>query len=163
MALVEPNFLVRKLETAPNDSLRSLQHGLDNIKVGGVCGGGEGGEGETARECSAGLWCACMSLQQQLSVSALQTWFHPSMAVDMQAVTLYLHKDPRSPPPSPQHCPSSSQASLAWDVTTGSADVAVCVVDTGIVTTHPDLVKNYAGGYNAITGSTDPSDTDGHG
>lgn len=73
----------------------------------------------------------------------------------------------------------------AWDITVGSRDVIVGVIDTGIDYTHPDLAANawrnpgeIAGdgidndgngyiddvhGINAITGSGDPMDDQGHG
>jgi subtilisin family serine protease len=38
----------------------------------------------------------------------------------------------------------SIQAPRAWDVTTGSADVTVAIIDTGIEYTHPDLSENIA-------------------
>jgi subtilisin family serine protease len=51
-------------------------------------------------------------------------------------------------------------APAVWEVTKGSADVNVAVIDTGIDYTHPDIAPAYAGGYNAI----DPtkSDIDDH-
>lgn len=53
-------------------------------------------------------------------------------------------------------------APLVWPVTKGDG-VNVAVVDTGIDYTHPDLKDRYQGGFNAITGTNDPRDDDGHG
>ena len=76
-------------------------------------------------------------------------------------------------------------AELAWDTTTGSADIVVGVIDTGIDYNHEDLAANMwvnpgeiAGngvdddgngyiddvhGINAITGTGDPMDDNDHG
>ncbi|MBI5185195.1 MAG: S8 family serine peptidase [Nitrospinae bacterium] len=42
----------------------------------------------------------------------------------------------------------------AWETTTGSADVIVAVIDTGILSSHPDLSSKLVSGYDFIS---DPS------
>ncbi len=65
-------------------------------------------------------------------------------------------------------------ATSAWEVSTGSAEVIVGVVDTGVDYLHPDLAGNMwvdprpgpsfgSHGFNAITGSFDPMDDHSHG
>jgi subtilisin family serine protease len=55
-------------------------------------------------------------------------------------------------------------APQAWDTFQGNGSLTVCVIDTGIDYTHPDLKANILHkGYNAITGAFDAMDDNGHG
>ncbi|MCL6473383.1 MAG: S8 family serine peptidase [Firmicutes bacterium] len=53
-------------------------------------------------------------------------------------------------------------ADLAWRVSIGSG-VRVAVIDTGIDLTHPDLMANVKGGFNAINRKESINDDNGHG
>ncbi|GAB5413788.1 MAG: hypothetical protein Cons2KO_13910 [Congregibacter sp.] len=49
----------------------------------------------------------------------------------------------------------------AWDTTTGSPDVIVAVVDTGILSRHPDLQGQLVPGYDFIRDASEAADGDG--
>lgn len=54
-------------------------------------------------------------------------------------------------------------APAAWDVTHGSQNVTVAVIDTGSDATHPDLRGSFVPGYDVIGNDADPADENGHG
>ncbi len=54
-------------------------------------------------------------------------------------------------------------ASAAWDVTLGSNQVTVAIVDSGVDASHPDLHDQLLPGYDFINNDADPADDNGHG
>lgn len=56
----------------------------------------------------------------------------------------------KAPSSTPGQVVSSINAPAAWDLTTGSPDVVVAVLDTGIRPDHPDLAGKLVAGYDMI-------------
>lgn len=50
-----------------------------------------------------------------------------------------------------------------WDIGTGSTDVVIAIVDTGIDEGHPDLSSRIIAGRDFVDGDTNPHDLNGHG
>jgi subtilisin family serine protease len=54
-------------------------------------------------------------------------------------------------------------APAAWSVTTGSKDITVAIVDSGVDRSHRDLFANLVPGYDFAYDDADPTDYEGHG
>ena len=53
--------------------------------------------------------------------------------------------------PSSSSAPAALSATTAWMTTLGAASVVVAVIDTGIITAHPDLVGKLQPGYDFVS------------
>ena len=65
--------------------------------------------------------------------------------------------------PSSSTTPSAISATTAWQTTTGLSSIIVAVIDTGIITAHPDLASKLLPGYDFVScdqnnSTTDPAD-----
>ena len=55
------------------------------------------------------------------------------------------------------------KAEQAWDITTGSTDVIIAILDTGVATDHPDLEGKIVPGYDFYSNDADPYADSAHG
>ncbi|UQZ32915.1 peptidase S8 [Paenibacillus sp. PK3_47] len=55
------------------------------------------------------------------------------------------------------------ETEAGWNLTKGSKEVIVAVIDTGVQASHPDLQGQLLNGYNAIANGSAPEDDVGHG
>jgi len=55
------------------------------------------------------------------------------------------------------------QTDKGWEVTTGSPNLIVAILDTGVALTHPDLKNKIRLGTDIVNADSDPSDDHGHG
>lgn len=79
--------------------------------------------------------------------------------------TMYASADVNDPQFSQQweDADSKMQMNKAWDITQGSAQVAVAVIDTGADYSHPDLKDHLLPGHNALVNTPGAQDDHGHG
>jgi len=79
---------------------------------------------------------------------------------DVKVQAYYQPNDPRY---SEQWYLPSISAPAAWDVTVGSNQVTIAIIDTGVDYTHADLASKCVAGYNFVGHNNNPMDDHGHG
>jgi len=62
-----------------------------------------------------------------------------------------------------QYAPQHMNMPTAWDYTTGSGNVIIAVVDSGVSPDHPEFSGRILPGYDFVNDDNDPSDDQGHG
>lgn len=55
------------------------------------------------------------------------------------------------------------RAPQAWGYTTGSSNIVIAVIDSGVDLSHPDLASKIVAGYDFVNNDTTPQDDNGHG
>ena len=70
---------------------------------------------------------------------------------------------PNDPGWAQQWAPRRIKAQEAWELTTGSAQVVVAVVDSGIDLTHPEFAGRLLPGFDYVQWDSQPQDEYGHG
>src|SRR5438270_3180399 len=58
---------------------------------------------------------------------------------------------------------TKTHAEQAWDLSTGSSEDVIAILDTGIDPGHPDLQGKLVAGYDYVNNDRDPNDDNGHG
>ncbi|HXF64859.1 MAG TPA: S8 family serine peptidase [Caldilineaceae bacterium] len=82
---------------------------------------------------------------------------------DLPVGAAYLPTDPDFADPARSYGFDHIQAQAAWELTTGSAEVLIAVVDSGIALTHPEFAGRLVQGYDFVNEDDFPEDETGHG
>ncbi|MBW3537882.1 S8 family serine peptidase [Candidatus Parcubacteria bacterium] len=84
---------------------------------------------------------------------------HPNAGLDVSPNITYKALLTPNDPISPQWYTDKISAPQAWDITTGSSDVTVAIVDTGYALDHQDMVGRWAenAGEKGLTASEGPA------
>ena len=108
---------------------------------------------------------ARLSPEQRLRLQTLTSLKTFSQDRDIEYVELNLlvkaHATPNDPFYNSQWHYQAVNLPLAWDTTTGTGNVVVAVIDTGILSNHPDLTNKLVPGYDFISDAARARDGDG--
>ncbi len=98
--------------------------------------------------------------EEQIRQELLQNPDVRYVEMDYLAYAQLIPNDPRWPE---QYGPQAVNAPEAWDITTGSSDIVLAVIDSGIDSRHPEFSGRLARGYDFIDDDSTPQDDCGHG
>ena len=113
----------------------------------------------------SGIGVHIVELPYQASERAFANAFNERPEVDFAEVDRKLPVQQTVPndPFYPQWFLEKIQANVAWSTTTGSSNVVIAILDTGVDATHPDLSSKIIPGRNIYDNNNDTSDVYGHG
>lgn len=83
--------------------------------------------------------------------------------VDGDVYGLGMPNDPDLSDSQKMYTPEILNLESAWEITTGSPDVVIAILDTGITKEHPEFQDKFLAGYDFYNDDEDPSDDHGHG
>ncbi len=95
----------------------------------------------------------------EVETTILETVEENASLANLASNTISTVNDPRF---AEQRALEKIQAENAWELTTGSKNIRVGIIDTGI-TAHSDLNGNLSVGYSFIKDNSDTTDVNGHG
>jgi subtilisin family serine protease len=98
-----------------------------------------------------------------LASTALFVPPHEALASQPTAATFGTALLPDDPQVSSQWHVSRIRLPQAWDLTQGSPEVVIAIVDSGVDPSHPDLAGKLLAGYNTADKNTRTADQYGHG
>lgn len=104
--------------------------------------------------------------QQGRQAMLSQVANQPAIAVieaDLTVEGVFDVNDPATLDPTKSYMPQLLHLFPAWDYTTGSRDVVIGVLDSGITHAHPEFADRILPGYDVINDDNDPEDDHGHG
>ena len=87
---------------------------------------------------------------------------HPDVAYVVPNIKMHMVGTPNDPSFTQQWALTKINAPQAWDMTTGSRDVVVAVIDTGVDYTHGDLAANIWSNTREIPGNGIDDDSNGY-
>ncbi|HEY9854918.1 MAG TPA: S8 family peptidase [Stenomitos sp.] len=97
----------------------------------------------------------------KLQASGKVAYAEPNYVIRM--ADYHVEADVNDPMAKDQYTLDKVQARAAWDLSTGSPNTVLAIVDTGVDYTHPDLAGRVLKGHDFVNNDDDAMDDQGHG